>query len=308
MGKKTLEKYFWLVITLFVVLAALFSADTVNMQLLKHLFKAPPAALKKNMAMKNPRAGGGTGARRGGNYQIIEDRFIFNSQHVPPKSQDAVAEDKEEEIDLAAENFNLIGTLAGMGKKSVAIIENAKKDVTVVALGEKMENTNWTLTKVLPRAAYMMSGKKTGILKMPGDEEEAKKKPGEAVTTRGYNNEVPGKYKGIYEIGKGEYEVDRQLVDNVMSNFGDFLMQGRVMANYENGQVDGFKVMWLKNDSLFRQIGLNAGDVVKSINGSQIKSLGEAFEMFDQYQNASNVALEVMRDGQPQTVNINLKQ
>ncbi|MBB3048065.1 general secretion pathway protein C [Litorivivens lipolytica] len=73
----------------------------------------------------------------------------------------------------------------------------------------------------------------------------------------------------------------------------------------ENGKTVGFRVQAGRDKRLFGQLGLEAGDVVTAINGLRV---GEApvSDLLNSVNNSQSVEVEIRRNGQQQTIRLNL--
>ena len=103
--------------------------------------------------------------------------------------------------------------------------------------------------------------------------------------------------KGVKQISDYEYRIDKQMLDEQLTDLTQLGMQARVIPNYVRGKYEGFKLVGVRPGSLYRAIGIRSGDVVRSINGKKIDSPNKAMELFTQLKTASNIKLEVERRG-----------
>lgn len=65
-----------------------------------------------------------------------------------------------------------------------------------------------------------------------------------------------------------------------------------------NGKIDGFRVMSVKKDSIFGQLGLAKGDVIKSVNNQKLKSYGDAFKIYHNIKDYDSLKLVIIRNKQ----------
>ncbi len=66
----------------------------------------------------------------------------------------------------------------------------------------------------------------------------------------------------------------------------------------KDGVIDGFKILSVKKNSIFSQLGLTKGDVIKSVNNQQIKSYGDAFKIYNNIQDYESLKIEIIRNKQ----------
>ena len=76
------------------------------------------------------------------------------------------------------------------------------------------------------------------------------------------------------------------------SGLPSLMKQARIRPFFSDGKPDGLLLYGIRNDSVFQQIGLRNGDIVKSINGSDILSAQDAVTIYQ----SLNTPLEEMPD------------
>ena len=72
----------------------------------------------------------------------------------------------------------------------------------------------------------------------------------------------------------------------------------------EKGQLTGFRVVPGQNEALFRQTGLQAGDVVTGINGTPLNSNASSLRAMQGLMNSASADLTVLRAGQTTSVRV----
>lgn len=81
----------------------------------------------------------------------------------------------------------------------------------------------------------------------------------------------------------------------------------RIVPSFKDGKAQGFKVFSMRPNSLLAQIGLQNGDVVKTINGRELSSPDQALETYAALRSAKKFELAVERRGAPLTLTVILK-
>jgi type II secretion system protein C len=112
--------------------------------------------------------------------------------------------------------------------------------------------------------------------------------------------------KGI-TIDGNNITVTRAKVDETMANMNKVLQDARMVPNYNNGVVDGFKVFGIKSDSIFQQLGLKNGDVINQINGTTVDGLEKALPMLQLLKTQDNFEIGITRRGSKQNLKINVQ-
>jgi general secretion pathway protein C len=75
----------------------------------------------------------------------------------------------------------------------------------------------------------------------------------------------------------------------------------------EDGRVVGVKLTRIAQDSLLTEAGLRAGDVLTSINGTEIDGMATLIGLWPRLQGASELSARVLRDGRPFSISLSLQ-
>jgi general secretion pathway protein C len=65
-----------------------------------------------------------------------------------------------------------------------------------------------------------------------------------------------------------------------------------------NGQLQGFKVNFIKRGSDFEKLGLKRGDILKAVNGQELNSYNSAFSFYKEINSIENLTLSIKRNNQ----------
>lgn len=99
----------------------------------------------------------------------------------------------------------------------------------------------------------------------------------------------------VQETGANHYTVERDMLAAQMRT-PDFLRQ----AVIEPSAGGGFAVRRIQPGSLYAELGLRAGDVIKTVNGQPINTADDAIRLYQQMPNISAVQMEITRGGKPE--------
>jgi general secretion pathway protein C len=103
----------------------------------------------------------------------------------------------------------------------------------------------------------------------------------------------------IKQVGENQYVIRRQDIQKATGNLNALATQARIIpARKENG----FRILNIRNGSLYQKIGIQNGDVIKSINGIDISSPDKALEAYSRLQSASKISIDIVRRGGNQTL------
>ena len=103
----------------------------------------------------------------------------------------------------------------------------------------------------------------------------------------------------IRNVGPNQYVVKREDLNKATGNLGALASQARIVPSAKD---NGFKIFSIAKDSLYSKIGIQNGDVLKSINGIELSSPDKALEAYSRLQNASKLSLDIVRKGQNETL------
>lgn len=113
---------------------------------------------------------------------------------------------------------------------------------------------------------------------------------------------------GIKAEGETKFTVQRSFVDRVLQNQAEIMRSARIVPHEENGQVVGVKLYGIRRNSLLGKLGLQNGDLLRTINGFNMSSPDTALEAYAKLRTASNLSVAVVRRGRPMTVDYDIQQ
>lgn len=107
----------------------------------------------------------------------------------------------------------------------------------------------------------------------------------------------------------GEDEMDvgarlREYRQKLLARPGEAAQLARMQPVMEGGTLKGYKLTPGKDPALFQQVGLQAGDVVTSVNGITLDNPAELGRVIDQLSNAEQLELMVENGGQSRPVHL----
>jgi general secretion pathway protein C len=114
--------------------------------------------------------------------------------------------------------------------------------------------------------------------------------------------------QGIKQQSDTKYTVRRNLVDKLLQNQAELMRSARVVPHEENGRVVGVKLYGIRKSSLLGKLGLQNGDMLRTINGFDMGSHDSALEAYAKLRSASNLSLAVVRRGNAVTMEYNIAQ
>ncbi len=100
--------------------------------------------------------------------------------------------------------------------------------------------------------------------------------------------------------------VTRDEIDSYIRNPNKIWRNIRIQEIRRNGQIDGFRVNYVKKGSFFDQSGLKSGDIIKAIDGSEIRSLSDVMRYYNDIKNLDGLSLTVLRGGNEVELEFNI--
>lgn len=273
-----LKNQIWVINVFFVIAAAYMTANMINLHISDKIDSTPKIDLVS-------RAQGTSSAKpQISEYEIVLNRNIFNSASVIKASVLEFA--SKMGVNLSLADLDLIGTMAGPPELSLALISQKSE-------GNKVEVYRWGdnlgdyILKYIDRKQVTLE--KEGveeILKMPEDR---------LAFAFNKSSKVENVADGIKKVGDDEMVVDRSVIDSSFDNFGKLMRQARVVPAIEGGKIQGFKIYRIKDKSLFKQIGLQNGDIIHRVNGNEISGPEDALKLFEIFKTAKTITIDLNR-------------
>ena len=116
------------------------------------------------------------------------------------------------------------------------------------------------------------------------------------------------KYKeGIKKTGKNAYDIDKNSLNEWLDDIGTLSRQARVIPHYRGGKPQGFKIVGVRPGSLYTNLGIRSGDILKSVNGEEVTSPTKALELYEKLKTSDSVTLDIERRGRKATYEYNIK-
>lgn len=102
------------------------------------------------------------------------------------------------------------------------------------------------------------------------------------------------------------FTVDQREIDSALENLDRLYTDIRAVPNFSGGKVSGMKVLSVKRGSIFAKLGLRRGDVLKRINGMEL-DVKRGFEIFNTLKDEKHITLDLVRQGQPTTLEYEIR-
>ena len=190
-------------------------------------------------------------------------------------------------------NIKLIGTVVAGDKSAAMVTVGGSKKQAVFFLNEEIE-PNVKLIEVEPTEIVVSNRGKRERISI-----EAGKPLAKAAPVAAPRRAAPRSPIRTDVLNK---RIDRNHLNSQMRNFSTLLSQARVSPHFTNGKPDGFKISEIVKGSLYEEIGLLNGDIIKAVNGESVTGAEQAMRMYRELQSATFIDVEVERNGTMQQI------
>lgn len=290
MIEQLLKKQMWVINVVFVIAVAYLSANAINMRIDDAIDTTPRIDLASVRSLSSPADPSIE------DFNIVLERNVFNSASVLQDTLNKLA--SKIGLDMSPGNLELIGTMAGRPDISLALISRKSESnkVEVYRWGDKVGE--YLITSIERRLVRLEKDDVEEVLKMPDERLAfALNKEFDALDVA----------EGIKQVGDDERVVDRRLIEDSLENFGSLMRQARIVPHISGGKIDGFKVYRIKEKSLFKQIGLEDGDIIRRVNGTEIQGPEDGLKLFEVFKTSKSITLDLDRKGQKKTLSYSVR-
>ncbi len=157
------------------------------------------------------------------------------------------------------------------------------KEVVFLDIGQSFKG--YTLYKVYPTKAIFTRGGKQYELTLADDTD---KKAAQATKRSNRKSEAVQTLKNVPRDEIKSYQKD---MSRIWSNIG--------LKEHKTGRkTDGFVVTFVKNGSVFEQLGLQKGDILTEANGIKISSYKDALKLYKKIDTIKVFKLTILRNNE----------
>ncbi len=112
---------------------------------------------------------------------------------------------------------------------------------------------------------------------------------------------------GIRRNSDTNFTIQRSFVDQLLENQTELMRSARVIPHEQDGRVQGVKLYGIRRNSVLGRLGVQNGDMLRTINGYDMSSPDSALEAYARLRSADNLSVAVVRRGQPMTLDYNIQ-
>ncbi len=298
-------KYIFAVIKVALVASiAYFSVDIVYKNMLAESFVLPElhssGTISKNSIQESWKLDSNKNQ-----YDIIVQRNLFKVE-VEEKAEETNTRkiEEQEPEKLQPTNLSLVlwGTVTGQGKVYAVIEDKKLKQQTLYEIGDVIQGA--TLKKIYRHQVILSYQGKDQVLEMETNSKNVSKArmPRENLTN------TP---KSVHDLPSNlpfnELPGHRLIQGDSSGDITALMKQVKMRPHFTQGEPDGIMVYGIRPNSVFRQLGLKNGDIVRNINGMEIVSPEDVSTLFSEINEAEEARITLLRRGKIQELNYQVK-
>ncbi len=265
---------------------------------------------------------------------VMAGRSMFLLEEPPPPPEEPVEEEKPEEPAPGAPPepsyepttlpIKLMGTLVVTPETwSSASVEVDRQNQKIVSVGTELLDGKAKVEMIRRTCLVLNEGSKLTKACMfqgeggqatagadaanPGGRPPSPDRPTPPPTPAARAAPEADAVAGVKKVAEGAYNLDRAHVNDKLKDVTQLGTQVRVVPNYKAGKYEGFRMIGMGGESLFKDIGFVNGDIVQAINGERIDSPNKALALYEALKNKARVTVLIERDGQPKTLRYTIK-
>ena len=268
-----------LILIALLTVSAYFLADTVDTVIGRSLEAAPKFTMpmERGRPVLEPQ-------RELSDYASILERGLFGEGKGPSSGPQAAAPSA----------YRLIGTIEGE-IFSGAVLEDATPMQTFYRIHEKLPDGSQIVKVKRDQISLKRSDGSITELQVIDDNKIILSRPPAGGTA------------GVRRLSADKWAVDQQAVAASTENMNQILTQARALPYLENGKTVGFRISEIVPGSLYEKIGIQNGDVIQKINSQDVDDPGKFFQMYQNLKEERNVSIDLIRGGQRQTLNYEIR-
>lgn len=193
----------------------------------------------------------------------------------------------------------LLGTVVGSFRETFALVRHmTKQEERVFRLGEMVFDAG-RLAEVRKESAFIVINSRKVELLTPMTP---------PMSPAGQAAPVPAPTPtAVTSTGAGSYVIDQRALNATLDNPAKAMSDARLLPSQKDGKVEGFRASEVKPNGVFAMLGIKNGDILLRLNDFPMDSPDRALQSFMSLKGQSRLKLEVIRDGQPQTFNYDIR-
>lgn len=188
--------------------------------------------------------------------------------------------------------------------KGTTVFGDPKRSFATISVDGKSETENFKVDdEIVDRAKIYKIERNIVYLTNKGRKEYLEIQDTKVSDNKKPASKPPAPGGGVKQNGN-TFTISRSKVEKTLANMNKVIQDARMVPNYQNGVVNGFKVFAIKSGSIFQELGLRNGDQINQVNGAVVDSIEKALPMLQLLKTESNFEIGITRRGQKQALKI----
>lgn len=197
-----------------------------------------------------------------------------------------------QDLELTRLKLVLWGTVTG-GNQVYAVIEDKKqRQQALYEVGETVQGAK--VKKILRRSVVLNYQGKDQRLEMETEKKNVRSGSKKSKINR------PKALKPKAALAPPPEEPGSEDIASLMK-------QVKMRPHFYQGEPDGLMVYGIRPNSVFRQIGLRNGDIIKDINGTTIVAVEDAMNLYTEVSEADSAKITLLRRGREKEIMYHVK-
>lgn len=167
----------------------------------------------------------------------------------------------------------------------IIIEEKSSKKSIILEQNQKLDR--YTLTKLY--STYVIFENNSNEYKLELPKEDKLNYEIEKKTSIGNENII---------VNENNVTVKRNYLNSYVNDLNKVWKDIAIKDVRKNGRIEGFKIFKVNKNSVFGKLGLKQNDVIKSVNGKEINSYGDAFKIYNEINSLDYLTFEVLRNNE----------
>lgn len=212
----------------------------------------------------------------------------------------------EEISDVPETKLNLVlsGVVLSSNPKLGAAVIAYRNTQGTYGVGDKIEGTSVTLDEIYADRVIIKNRITRETLMLDGiDFDEANRNRNRARQNNQQNAVNAGPVQVAANENQQAVQEARQQLQQSPQNFAELIS---LRPHRSQGEFIGFRVSPGPKPALFNTLGLKNGDVATELNGIDLSDVSRIQEAVVQLRQADYLQLEIIRDGEPMSLNIDI--
>lgn len=204
----------------------------------------------------------------------------------------SIVETKTEKIDLESLTKYELKAIYSTPTNGGWIIVQKKSSQESIILQQYEKLSGYTLTNLYKSHVIFEKDIKEYKLELPLDEEVQYEIESNADSM-----------KQTIVVKDNNISVQRKYFDSYVEDIDKVWNDISIQDIRKNGIIKGFQVKQINSESLFGKIGLKQNDIIKAVNGTEIKSYADAFKVYNEFNRLDFLTLQILRNNEIMELN-----